>query len=115
MTELFGRMAAGFSLDQARAELRSAYAEMKKDHPEAYPAGGQFSIDAKLMRDEITSGARTVLLLLLAAAGPACCFCIFAAKVMAPLVLSYPVPRTDDAITHRRTGTLSPCRDVNGM
>jgi putative ABC transport system permease protein len=54
MTELFGRLAPGTSLDQARAELRSAYSAMKKDHPEAYPAGGRFSIEAKLLRDEIT-------------------------------------------------------------
>jgi len=77
MTELFGRLAPGASLDQARAELRSAYAAMKNEHPEAYPAGGQFSIEAKLLRDEITSGARTVLLVLLAASGLvfiiACC------------------------------------------
>src|ERR1700728_2923990 len=77
MTELFGRLAPGVSLDQARAELRSAYSAMKKDHPEAYPAGGQFSIEAKLLRDEITSNARTVLLVLLAASGLvfiiACC------------------------------------------
>jgi len=77
MTELFGRLAPGVSLDQARVELRSAYSAMKKDHPEAYPAGGQFSIEAKLLRDEITSGARTVLLVLLAASGLvfiiACC------------------------------------------
>jgi predicted permease len=77
MTELFGRLGPGVSLDQARAELRSAYSAMKKDHPEAYPAGGQFSIEAKLLRDEITSGARTVLLVLLAASGLvfiiACC------------------------------------------
>jgi putative ABC transport system permease protein len=77
MTELFGRLAPGVTLDQARAELRSAYSAMKKDHPEAYPVGGQFSIEAKLLRDEITSGARTVLLVLLAAAGLvfiiACC------------------------------------------
>src|SRR5579859_4480058 len=59
MTELFGRLAPGVSLDQARAELRSAYSAMKRDHPEAYPAGGQFTIEAKLLRDEITSGART--------------------------------------------------------
>src|SRR5579864_1669325 len=44
MTELFGRLAPGVSLDQARAELRSAYSAMTKNHPEAYPAGGQFSI-----------------------------------------------------------------------
>ena len=77
MTELFGRLAPGATLEQARAELTSAYAVMKNEHPEAYPAGGQFSIEAKLLRDEITSGARTVLLVLLAAAGLvfiiACC------------------------------------------
>jgi putative ABC transport system permease protein len=77
MTDLFGRLAPGASLDQARAELRSAYSTIKKDHAEAYPAGSQFSIDAKLLRDEITSGARTVLLVLLAASGLvfiiACC------------------------------------------
>ena len=77
MTELFGRLAPGVSLDQARAELRTAYSAMTKAHPEAYPAGGQFTIEAKLLRDEITSGARTVLLVLLAASGLvfiiACC------------------------------------------
>ena len=77
MTELFGRLAPGVSLDQARAELRSAYSAMKKEHPEAYPAAGQFTIEAKLLRDEITSGARTVLLVLLVASGLvfviACC------------------------------------------
>src|SRR5207244_6737222 len=31
MTELFGRLAPGVTLDQARAELRSLYATMKKD------------------------------------------------------------------------------------
>jgi len=77
MTELFGRLAPGATLDQARAELRSAYSAMTKDHPEAYPASGRFNIDAKLLRDEITSGARTVLLVLLAASALifiiACC------------------------------------------
>src|SRR5215475_8453073 len=48
MTELFGRLAPGTSLDQAQAELRSAYAAMKEAHPEAYPASGQFRIEAKL-------------------------------------------------------------------
>src|ERR1044071_2377711 len=69
MTELFGRLAPGASLDQARAELKSAYSAMTKDHAEAYPAAGQFQIEAKLLRDEITSGARTVLLVLLASSG----------------------------------------------
>ena len=77
MTELFGRLAPGATLDQARAELRSAYAAMMKAHHEAYEGDGNYQIDAKLLRDQITSGARTVLLVLLAAAGLvfiiACC------------------------------------------
>jgi putative ABC transport system permease protein len=67
MTELFARLAPGTTLEQARVELRSVYARMKKDHPEAYSRQGDFQISAKLLRDQITSGARTVLLVLLAA------------------------------------------------
>jgi len=67
MTELFGRLAPGVTLDQARAELRSVYGAMIKEHPEAYSPKADFQISAKLLRDQITSGARTVLLVLLAA------------------------------------------------
>jgi putative ABC transport system permease protein len=69
MTELFGRLAPGATLDQARAELDSVYSAMKKDHPEAYSQEADFRIGARLLRDQITSGARTVLLVLLAASG----------------------------------------------
>jgi len=69
MTELFGRLAPGVTVDQARAELRAAYSAMKKEHPEAYAQAADFQIGVKLLRDQITSGARTVLLVLLAASG----------------------------------------------
>src|SRR5262245_28470054 len=36
MTELFGRLAPGATLDAARAELRVAHAAMMQSHPEAY-------------------------------------------------------------------------------
>src|SRR5215468_9812521 len=67
MTELFAHLSPGATLEQARAELRSVYATMKKEHPDAYSKQADFQISAKLLRDQITSGARTVLLLLLAA------------------------------------------------
>src|SRR6266446_3379380 len=67
MTELFGRLAPGATVEQARAELRSAYGAMTKAHPEAYSVKANFQIGAKLLREQITSGARTVLLVLLAA------------------------------------------------
>jgi len=67
MTELFARLAPGATLDQARAELATRYAAIKREHPEAYPPQADFRISAKLLRDELTSGARTILLVLMAA------------------------------------------------
>jgi len=61
MTELFGRLAPGATLDQARAELRSVDGAMIQEHPEAYSPKADFQIGAKLFHDQITSGARTVL------------------------------------------------------
>src|SRR5271168_4799988 len=90
MTELFGRLAPGVTLDQARAELRSAYSAMKKDHPEAYAQEANFQIGTKLLRDEITSGARTVLLVLLAASG---LIFIIACSNVANLILARTVRR----------------------
>src|SRR5262249_2650569 len=67
MTELFGRLAPGANLDQVRAELRAVQGAMMKEHPEAYSRTADFRIDAVRLRDQITSRARTVLLVLLAA------------------------------------------------
>ncbi len=67
MTELFARLAPGADLETARAELRSVYGTMKHEHPEAYPAKSDFRISAVRLRDELTSGARTILLVLMAA------------------------------------------------
>ena len=64
MTELFGRLAPGVSLEQARAELRAVYGTIKKDHPDAYAAKAHYQIDADRLRDELTHGARTILLVL---------------------------------------------------
>jgi predicted permease len=95
MTELFGKLAPGATLDQARTELRTVYTSMQKDHPEAYPDNAGFRIDARMLRDQITSGARTVLLVLLAASG---LVFIIACSNVANLIL---------ARTVRREGELS--------
>src|ERR1700684_486159 len=55
MTELFGRLAPGATLEQARAELTSVHSTMVKDHPEAYPKNAKYSIETRLLRDQITS------------------------------------------------------------
>jgi putative ABC transport system permease protein len=67
MTELFGRLAPGVDLETARAELRLVHGAIVKEHPEAYSAKADYRIDAVRLRDQITSRAKTVLLVLLAA------------------------------------------------
>jgi predicted permease len=67
MTEIFGRLAPGVTLDAARAELRVAHAAMMKAHPESYERQADFRIDARPLHDEIIAPARTILLILLAA------------------------------------------------
>ncbi len=95
MTELFGKLAPGATIDQARNELRTAYASMEKDHAEAYPQSARYRIDARMLKDQITSGARTVLLVLLTASG---LVFIIACSNVANLIL---------ARTVRREGELS--------
>jgi putative ABC transport system permease protein len=90
MTELFGRLAPGATLDQTRAELRTAYGAMIKDHPMDYSPQAHFQIDAKLLREQVTSGARTVLLVLLAASG---LVFIIACSNVANLILARTVRR----------------------
>src|ERR1700734_2142619 len=101
MTELFGKLAPGATLDQSRAELRTVYASIKQDHPDAYPASAQFTISAKMLRDQITSGARTVLLVLLAASGLvfviACCN-------VANLILARTVRREGELVVRMALG-----------
>src|SRR6202790_3730497 len=101
MTELFGRLAPGVTVDQARAELRAVYGAMTKEHPEAYPAKANYEIGAKLLRDQITSGARTVLLVLLAAS--ALVF-IIACSNVANLILTRTVRREGELATRAALG-----------
>src|SRR5579871_5839793 len=44
MTELFGRLAPGATLESARAELETVYGAMVKQHPEAYSVKAQSRI-----------------------------------------------------------------------
>jgi predicted permease len=101
MTELFGRLAPGATLEGARAELEAVHASMVHAHPESYAASARVGIEVKTLRDQLASPARTILLLLLAAA--AVVFVIACSNV-ANLILARSVRRESELAVRAALG-----------
>ncbi len=90
MTELFGRLAPGATIDQARAELNTVSTNMVREHPDAYSPSADTRISAVHLKEQITSGAKTVLLVLLASS---LLIFVIACSNVANLILSRSVRR----------------------
>ena len=101
MTELFGRLAPGASLEEARGELKAAHAAMMREHPDAYAAAADVRLDVTPLRDQIAAPARTVLLLLLAAAG---IVFVIACSNVANLILARSVRRESELAVRAALG-----------
>jgi predicted permease len=104
MTELFGRLRPGVELETARAELRAAHGAIVKEYPEAYSPKADFRIDAVKLRDQITSPARTILLVLLAASG---LVFIIACSNVANLILARSVRREGELAIRAALGATT--------
>jgi putative ABC transport system permease protein len=101
MTELFGRLAPGATLEEARAELRAVHGAMVTAHPESYQAQADYRIEAINLRDQIIAPARTILLVLLAAS--ALVF-IVACSNVANLILARAVRREGELAVRAALG-----------
>src|SRR5262249_1888243 len=104
MTEIFGRLAPATTLDMARSELRTTHGAIMEEHPEAYPAKANFRIDAVQLRDQITSSARTVLLVLLVASG---LVFLIACSNIANLILARTVRRESELAVRAALGATA--------
>ncbi len=102
MTQLFGRLAPGASMEAAAAELTTVNEEMKREHPEAYSstkAGAPLKVTR--LRDQIAAPAQTILLSLLAAAGVVF---IIACSNVANLILARSVRREGELAVRAALG-----------
>jgi predicted permease len=101
MTELFGRLAPGASLEEARTELTAVHADMMREHREAYSASANVQLSVTPLRDQLTAPARTILLVLLAAAGVVF---VIACSNVANLILARSVRREGELAVRAALG-----------
>ncbi len=104
MTEVFGRLAPGSSLESARAELRTAYSAMVAAHPGVYKPQFNFQINARRLRDQINANASTVLWLLFGASG---LLFVIACSNVANLILARNVRRESELAVRAALGASS--------
>src|SRR5215472_13832257 len=109
MTELFGRLAPGANLEQARSELNAVHGAILKEHPDVYSPKADFRIEARLLREQITARARTVLLVLLAASG---LIFVIACSNVANLILARVVRREGELAVRAALGATN--RNLRG-
>jgi predicted permease len=101
MTELFGRLAPGASVESARAELAAAHAAMVREHADAYSPKANPQVTVTRLREQIAAPARTILLVLLAAAGVVF---IIACSNVANLILARSVRREGELAVRAALG-----------
>ncbi|MGB9228813.1 MAG: ABC transporter permease, partial [Terracidiphilus sp.] len=101
MTEVFGRLAPGATLDQVRAELNTVYSAMTQAHPEVYKPEDHFTIGVTRMHDQINARANTILWVLFAASG---LLFVIASSNVANLVLARTVRRESELAVRSALG-----------
>jgi putative ABC transport system permease protein len=101
MTDLFGRLKDGASIDAARAELTALHTAMMREHPEDYSKRANLQLRVATLRDQIAAPARTILLVLLSAAG---IVFIIACSNVANLILARSVRREGELAVRAALG-----------
>ncbi|HUI57689.1 MAG TPA: ABC transporter permease [Bryobacteraceae bacterium] len=98
---LFGRLKPGATPDMCRADLRAISARLMKDYPAFYRPGSGYFADASVLRDDLTHGARPMLLALL---GAAAFVLLIACANVANLILARMARREQELVIRTAVG-----------
>src|SRR3954470_8596278 len=101
MTEVFGRLAPGATLEAARAELLTVYGGMVAAHPEVYKPQDHYEISVTRMHDQINAQANLILWILFAVSAG---LFIVASLNVANLVLARTVRREGELAVRSALG-----------
>ena len=101
MTEVFARMTPSATLASTRQELESAYRSMTAAHREAYPEQARFGVSMVMLREQLTSNARVVMIVLFAAA---LLIFVIACSNVANLILARTVRRESELAVRAAVG-----------
>jgi putative ABC transport system permease protein len=104
MTEVFARLSPSATLQTAEAQLMQAYSGIKGDHGDAYPTRAGFALRMVPLREQLTSNARTVLIVLLAAS---ILIFVIACSNVANLILARTVRRESELTLRAALGAHS--------
>lgn len=102
MTEVFARLKADASLESARQEVASAYQSIQREHSESYPVQAAFAIRMVPLREQLTTNARTVMIVLFAAA---LLIFVIACSNVSNLILARTVSRESELAVRAALGT----------
>ena len=101
MTDLFGRLAPGATVEAARGELTDLHSAMLREHPDMYSSEARIQLQVRTLQEQIASPARTILIVLMAAA--AVVFVIACSNV-ANLILARSVRREGELAVRAALG-----------
>ena len=101
MTDVFIRLADGVTIEQAREALAAAHEDIRRAHPDEYPASANIGLAVTPLRDQIAGPARGILLVLMAAAGVVF---IIACLNVTSLILARSVRREVELATRTAVG-----------